>query len=87
MAANPLQASAHAASPADYFPVQKYADSAALRKNMTLLFMNRGYPSNLALLSELLELRYEYATLLGFASWAEYAQVRRLTQDACSDTR
>ncbi len=56
----------------DFFPVQKYAKSEALRKQLYVEFLSRGYPQNDDNLKKLLELRSEYAKLLGFESWAAY---------------
>lgn len=58
----------------DYFPVMTYAESTDLRKRLNFQFMNRGYPANVALLDELLSLRFQYATILGYSDWAEYRQ-------------
>uniref|UniRef100_A0A7S1G8U4 Peptidase M3A/M3B catalytic domain-containing protein n=1 Tax=Bicosoecida sp. CB-2014 TaxID=1486930 RepID=A0A7S1G8U4_9STRA len=58
----------------DYFPVMKYADSADLRREMSTAFLNRGHPANLAVLDELLQKRYRYATLLGYDNWAAYRE-------------
>ncbi len=56
----------------DYFPVETYAKNEGLRKRLTIEFLNRGYPKNEALLKQLLELRFEYAKLLGYPTWAAY---------------
>ena len=49
----------------DYFPVMVYAESAVVRKNLSSLFHNRGYPANLPVLNSLLEKRAAYAQLVG----------------------
>ncbi len=56
----------------DFFPVQSYADSSQLRRRLYQEFLSRAYPENDATLKKLLELRHEYATTLGYPSWAEY---------------
>jgi thimet oligopeptidase len=56
----------------DYFPVENYADSEALRKRLTFEFLNRGHPKNQPVLKKLLELRAEYASILGYKNWADY---------------
>ncbi len=56
----------------DFMPVVSYADKESLRKSLYKAFLRRGYPDNEKNLEQLLRLRYEYATLLGFADWAEY---------------
>jgi len=56
----------------DYFPIQNYATQEATRKKLSVAFLNRGYPKNEPVLKKLLELRWEYAHLLGQPSWAEH---------------
>ncbi len=56
----------------DFTPVMKYAHDATLRRELLLLFSNRAYPKNIPVLQQLLHLRHEYATLLGYQSWVEY---------------
>ncbi len=54
-----------------YYPVLKYASDRSLRRDMFVLSNSRGTPSNLQRLARLLELRWQYARLLGFENWAE----------------
>jgi thimet oligopeptidase len=49
-----------------------YADRADLRRDYYVVAQNRAMPRNLPVLKELLDKRHELATLLGFASWADY---------------
>lgn len=56
----------------DYFPVVSYAAKEEVRKRLSIAFLNRGFPKNEAALKRLVELRHEYATLLGYPSWAQY---------------
>jgi thimet oligopeptidase len=56
----------------DYFPVQKYAQDESLRRELTKKFLSRGYPKNDATFKEILNLRQETASLLGFENWADY---------------
>ncbi|MBN2725345.1 MAG: Zn-dependent oligopeptidase [Deltaproteobacteria bacterium] len=56
----------------DFFPVQKYAISEKLRKNLYTKFLSRGYPANEKVLQEILTLRNQYATILGYSSWSQY---------------
>ena len=56
----------------DFFPVQSYATSEALRKKLATEFLNRGFPKNGPAMKSLLALRAEYAKILGASSWAEY---------------
>ena len=57
----------------DYIPFVTYARSARAREELWRLYRLRGHPKNLEVLSRMLEKRHELATLLGYASWAEYA--------------
>ena len=54
-----------------YYPVLKYAADRSLRRDMFRLSNTRGTPDNLQRLARLLQLRWEYARLLGFQNWAE----------------
>lgn len=56
----------------DLFPIQTYCEDADLRRDLYGLFMSRGYPANVDVLKELLELRHEYAGILGHPHWASY---------------
>ncbi|MBS2022703.1 MAG: Zn-dependent oligopeptidase [Deltaproteobacteria bacterium] len=56
----------------DYYPFMSYAKSAAAREKAWRAFNNRSAPENLPVLSKMLEKRYELATLLGYANWADY---------------
>ncbi|MBI3478270.1 MAG: Zn-dependent oligopeptidase [Acidobacteria bacterium] len=56
----------------DAFPVFKFAKSTDLRKRLYSEFDNRAYPKNRDLLMKMMQTRYEIATLLGYASWADY---------------
>lgn len=56
----------------DLKPFMMYAKRAALRKQLSFLAKNQGYPKNIPVLQALLQKRYALATLLGYASWAEY---------------
>ena len=57
----------------DYTPVMSYAKSAALRRTLYLAYNDRAYPANKAVLLDLLRVRQEMATTLGFATWADLA--------------
>lgn len=65
----------------DFFPVQTYAESDALRKRLYITYMQRGWPANTALLVKLLELRAEYAGLLGYPNWAAYNAEDKMARD------
>jgi thimet oligopeptidase len=55
----------------DLFPFLTYADDDDLRRQLSVLYSNRAYPENQAVLQRLLALRYEFARLLGFENYAE----------------
>jgi thimet oligopeptidase len=57
----------------DYIPFITYAKSESAREALWRLYRLRGHPKNLAVLSRMLEKRWELALLLGYASWAAYA--------------
>ncbi len=57
----------------DFFPLVTYAQNADVRRAIYLEFMKRAYPANEATLKKLLELRFDYATKLGYSDWAAYA--------------
>ncbi|MFH2005728.1 MAG: M3 family metallopeptidase [bacterium] len=56
----------------DFFPLQAYAKSEALRRKLYYKYLRRGFPKNAQILKQLLVARHTYATLLGFPDWAEY---------------
>ena len=56
----------------DTFPVLKFAKNTDVRRRLYEQFDNRAYPKNKDLLLKLMQTRYEIATLLGYASWADY---------------
>ncbi len=66
----------------DFFAFQTYAENEALRKQLFIAFLNRGYPANEKLLLEQLAVRREYARLLGFESWADYATEDKMVGSA-----
>lgn len=56
----------------DFFPVARYAENDKLRKDLYTLFKNRGYPQNESVLKNILNLRYELATLLDYPDFASF---------------
>jgi thimet oligopeptidase len=66
----------------DFFPVQNYAKSEEVRRKLYVEFLNRGYPENDAHLKRLLELRQEYAGILGSPSWAAYMAEDKMAKSA-----
>jgi len=66
----------------DFFPLQNYADKEEIRAAAYRKFLERAYPENVATLEKLLALRHEYATTLGYSSWAEYNAEDKMVKDA-----
>src|SRR5690606_27321150 len=56
----------------DAWPVMTYADSAELRKRVTLAFKNRAYPVNDPVVRQLIDDRARLAALVGYPSYAAY---------------
>ncbi|HSS97136.1 MAG TPA: M3 family metallopeptidase, partial [Terriglobales bacterium] len=56
----------------DIFPVFQFAKSDDLRRRMNVAFEMRAYPKNADVLKQMMQTRYEIATLLGYSSWADY---------------
>jgi thimet oligopeptidase len=56
----------------DIFPVFQFAKSDDLRRRMNLAFDTRAYPKNKEVLQQMMQIRYQIATLLGYSSWADY---------------
>ncbi|MFL6213667.1 MAG: M3 family metallopeptidase [Blastocatellia bacterium] len=66
----------------DALPIFSYARSEDLRRRMHLEYNNRAYPQNIGVLDRMLERRHELATLLGFASWADYITADKMAGSA-----
>jgi thimet oligopeptidase len=63
----------------DYVPVMTFATDRALREEMLEAFLNRAWPANSTVLTELLHLRREQATLLGYDDWPSFdAEVKMI---------
>lgn len=56
----------------DSVPVRMFAHDADLRREITVAFLERGWPQNEPLLREMFALREELATLVGYPDWASY---------------
>src|SRR5579864_3400073 len=56
----------------DALPALKFAKNEEFRKRLFLEFDNRAYPKNKEVLESMMKTRYEIATTLGYASWADY---------------
>ena len=65
----------------DVIPFSTFGKDAATRRELRIAFLNRAYPANDALLKELFRIRREHASILGYASWADYdAEVKMIKQ-------
>ncbi len=71
----------------DYLPVMTFAENAALRRRMFLAYQTRAYPQNVPVLKELLAVRREIATLLGFATWADLATADQMMESSANMQR
>ncbi len=56
----------------DAIPVFQYASDPEVRRQLQWEFLNRGYPTNMEVLDELLVKRNELARLLGYENYAAY---------------
>ena len=56
----------------DYLPALKFAKSTELRRRLYIEFLNRAYPTNQAVLMDMVRTRNEIANTLGYKSWADY---------------
>lgn len=61
-----------------------YAERADLRHGYYLAANNRAMPENLAVLERLLAKRHELASLLGYASWADYVTEDKMTRSGAA---
>jgi thimet oligopeptidase len=57
----------------DVQPVLKFAADASLRKRMLIAYESRAYPANEKVLKDLLDVRQQLATALGFKTYADFA--------------
>lgn len=68
----------------DYFPVQNYAEDESLRRDLTKKFLSRGYPKNDDTFKQILILRHELASTLGYENWADYNAGDKMVGNATS---
>ncbi|MDR3724180.1 MAG: Zn-dependent oligopeptidase [Terracidiphilus sp.] len=68
----------------DMQPVMTFARSAALRERMFLAYNTRAYPVNQKILLDLLTVRQEIASVLGFRSWADMATADQMMGSAAN---
>jgi thimet oligopeptidase len=66
----------------DYTPFMTYAVDDELRKKLYIAFRSRGDQGNEAVLQNVLGLRSEKATLLGYANWADYITADKMIGSA-----
>eukprot|EP00300_Choanocystis_sp_HF-7_P036738 c5263_g1_i1.p1 GENE.c5263_g1_i1~~c5263_g1_i1.p1 ORF type:complete len:722 (-),score=158.62 c5263_g1_i1:48-1958(-) len=66
----------------DYQPAIKFAADANLRRDLFVAAQQRGFPDNVQTLEQVLQKRYEMATLLGYKSYADYATEELMVQSA-----
>lgn len=62
----------------DLMPVREYATDRATRTAIVAAYNDLAWPENDAVLAELLALRQELATLLGYGSWVDYETETRM---------
>ena len=68
--------------PPDMAPVMNYAQSGTLRRKLYLAYNGRGYPGNGQVLLDLLHVREDMATTLGFRSYADLATTDQMMGSA-----
>ena len=71
----------------DFVPFRTFAKDADARRQLTVEFLNRGWPVNDPVLHEMLSLRDEQARLLGYRGWPDYdAEVKMIgTSEAIAE--
>ena len=68
----------------DMQPVMTFARSADLRLRMFRAYNTRAYPANRELLLQVLGVRQEIASILGFATWANLATANQMMESAAN---
>ncbi|MEM9488705.1 MAG: M3 family metallopeptidase [Myxococcota bacterium] len=68
----------------DYMPIQSYADSTDLRRELYIAFKSRGDAENSKILGDILTLRAEKAKILGYANWADYVTEDKMMKSAAN---
>ncbi len=68
----------------DMQPVMTFAADPALRQRMFLAYNTRAYPANKQILLDLLAVRQEIASVLGFRSWADLATADQMMGSAAN---
>jgi thimet oligopeptidase len=68
----------------DYLPVMTFAQSAPIRRRMFVAYNTRAFPQNRQILLDLLAIRKEIATILGFPTWADLATADQMMESAAN---
>jgi thimet oligopeptidase len=68
----------------DVAPVLTFAKSPELRRRMFLAYNQRAYPQNVQVLKDLLTVRQDLATILGYAHWADLATADQMIGSAAN---
>jgi len=68
----------------NYINILKYADNSETRHTMYIHYNNRAYPTNIKVLDSLFYYRQQFASLLGFKSYAAYAVVDKMAASPAS---
>src|SRR5271170_7801333 len=68
----------------DYLPVMTFAHAAVLRRRMFLAYNTRAFPQNRQILLDLLAIRKEIATILGFTNWADLATADQMMESSAN---
>ena len=63
------------------YPILTFAKSEDLRRRMWEAFWTRAYPKNRDVLMDMMQTRYEIATLLGYSSWADYNAADKMIEN------
>ncbi len=66
----------------EFYPVMNYAKRESTRRDLYKQFLSRAFPVNEPVFKELLKLRHEYATLLGYPHWAAYNAEDKMVREA-----
>jgi len=66
----------------DYNPFMMYADDDELRRQLYVAFRSRGDVANEQILRDILTLRAELSTILGYRSWADYVTEDKMMRSA-----
>ena len=66
----------------DFTPINTYATSDDVRKQMYLAYQTRAYPANKAILLDVLKTRYELAKAIGYSTYADLATADQMIGSA-----